>query len=78
MIKIGQIVSFIPGWNTSIVYSEAERREKAVTGKVVYVNEQHQCFGVAYACGGTVQKESFKFTQIGEEVHIVRGGKYGS
>ena len=77
MIKIGQTVSFIPGWNTSIVDSEEERREKAVTGKVMYVNKQHQCFGVAYDCGGTVQKESFKFTQIGEAVQIVRGGKHG-
>lgn len=77
MIKIGQTVRFVPGWNTSLVDTEEERREKEVTGEIVFINNQHQCFTVAYPCGGTVQKETFKFTQIGEAVRIVRGGKYG-
>lgn len=78
MIDIGQKVRFIPHWNESIHDDEATKREKTVTGKVIYVSRQHKQFTVKYPCGGTMQKETFKLSQIGEDVHVVRGGKYGS
>lgn len=42
------------------------------TGKVVYVNEEHQYFRVEYEAYGHVMNECFKFSQIGNEV-VIRG-----
>ena len=78
MIDIGHKVRFIPNWNEGMHDDEAEKREKTVTGKVIYVNRQNSIFVVEYSCGGTKQRKTFKFSQIGEDVHIVRGGRYGS
>ena len=78
MIDIGQKVRFVPCWKVKMYDSQEEIRAKMVTGKVIYVDRAHKKFTVKYPCGGTMQKETFKFCDIGEDVHIVRGGKYGS
>lgn len=78
MIDIGQKVQFIPHWNISGYDNEETKREKTVTGKVIYVNRKHKQFTVKYtSCGGNEQKETFKMSQIGKDVHVVRGGRYG-
>ena len=78
MIDIGQKVRFIPYWNISGIDTPKERKEKEITGKVIYVNRKHKQFTVKYSsCGGAEQKETFKMSQIGQDVHIVRGGSYG-
>lgn len=41
-----------------------------VTGVVVYVNETHKYFTIAYQFYGETFRESFKFSQIGKEVTI--------
>lgn len=79
MIDIGQKMRFIPHWNRNEHDDEATKREKTVTGKVIYVDRDHKKFTVKYnSRGGTPMKETFKFSQIGEDIHIVRGGGYGS
>lgn len=78
MIRIGEKVSFIPGWNISSVDNEEAKREKTVTGRVIYVNREHKLFCVKYRCGGTMQKETFKISQIGTDVQRIWGGKHGN
>lgn len=73
MIDIGQKVRFVPCWNVKAYDSEEEIRAKTVTGKVIYVDRAHKKFTVKYSCGGTVQKETFKFSEIGKEVLVVGG-----
>lgn len=73
MINIGDTVQFIPGWNCSITDNPAEKRAKMISGKVTYVNRHHKQFCVKYKCGGGPQKETFKFSQIGSDVHVVGG-----
>lgn len=77
MIDIGQKMRFIPYFNINEHDDEEAKREKTVTGKVIYVNRQHKQFTVKYNCGGTMMKETFKFTDIGKDIHVVRGGGYG-
>ena len=78
MIDIGQKMRFVPYWNKSEHDDEATKREKTITGKVVYINRDHRTFTVEYSArGGNKQKETFQFSQIGEDIHIVRGGRYG-
>ncbi len=75
MINIGQRMRFIPHFSINEKDGEAERREKMIVGKVIFVNRQHKQFTVKFRCGGTDQKETFKFTDIGKDIFIV-GGKY--
>ena len=81
MIRVGEKVSFIPGWAISKVDDEAEKLEKTVSGRVIYVNQNHQMFCVKYRCGGTMQKETFKLSQIGADdgaqLRRIRGGEHG-
>ena len=77
MIKLGQEVKFIPTWNIRQYDSKVEKSSKIITGKVIYVNHQHRTFIVEYPCGGTMQKETFKFSDIGEDIHTVGGEKHG-
>lgn len=77
MIELGQKVRFVPHWNKSTVDDRATIRAKTITGKVIYVNHQNSNFTVEYSCGGPAQRETFKFFDIGKEMHIVRGGENG-
>ena len=77
MIDIGQKMRFIPHFIISEKDDKAQRREKEVVGKVIFVNRQHKQFTVKYNCGGTMQKETFKFSDIGKDIFVVRGGGYG-
>lgn len=78
MVYLSQTVQFVPCWIKGENDGEVEKRANRVTGKVIFANYQNECFTVEYSCGGTMQRESFKFSQIGKEIHIVRGGKHGS
>ena len=77
MIRVGEKVSFIPSFNISPVDNAAEKREKTISGRVIYVNRAHKHFCVKFRCGGTEQKETFKFSQYGTDVIPVGGGCYG-
>lgn len=79
MIELGQKVRFVPYWNITGHDDNATKLEKTIVGKVIYVNRHHNTFTVKYSSrGGNEQKETFKMSQIGQDVFIVRGGKYGS
>lgn len=73
MIDIGQKMRFIPYFNINEKDDEAQRREKMIVGKVIYVNRKHKLFTVKFNCGGTMMKKTFKFTDIGEDIFVVRG-----
>ena len=77
MIDIGRKVRFVPCWIKGENDTPEETREKSVIGKVVYVDRAHKKFTIKYSCGGTTQLETFKHSQIGNEVFAVRGGKNG-
>lgn len=79
MIDIGQKMNFVPCYLYSEKDTKKEHRSKMITGKVIYVNRKHKQFTVKYTlCGGLKMKETFKFSQIGQDIHIVRGDVYGS
>lgn len=77
MIDIGQKVRFVPCWDKKAFDSEEEIRRKSITGKVIYVDRAHKTFTVKYSCGGTVQKETFKITDLDKEVFVVGGVRNG-
>lgn len=71
-------MSFIPYWIKTGHDTPEEAREKEIIGKVIYVDRAHKKFTLKYsACGGSEMKETFKFADIGKEVHIVRGDRNG-
>ena len=77
MIDIGQKVRFVPCLDKKVGEPEEIIREKTVTGKVIYVDRAHKKFTVKYSCGGTIQKETFKFSELGKEVLVVGGVRNG-
>lgn len=78
MIDIGQKMRFIPYWNISKQDTSETKRENQVTGKVIYVNRQHKSFTIKYTCcGGCYMKETFKFSEIGQNIFLVGGKRNG-
>lgn len=77
MIDIGQKMRFVPYWFKGMNDTPGEREQKKVIGKVIYVDRAHKKFTVKFPCGGTEMKETFKLSQIGKYIHVVRGGGYG-
>ena len=66
MIKVGQRVRFNP---FSSVKDPVERIQASTVGTVVWINVPHQWFSVRY---GNNQRTSFKFCEIGQNVHICK------
>ena len=69
MITVGEKVQFDP-FEVIKGFDIGTIKGKKVTGTVVMVNYGHKWFSVEYECGGTKQRTSFKFSQIGEEVTV--------
>lgn len=67
MIEVGQKVKFDP-FAEITGFSSDLNRGKTATGTVVYVNAPHQWFSVQH----NGQRASFKLSQIGEDVHLVK------
>ena len=70
MIGEGMKVRFVPGFNDSKVFSIEERRAARITGTVIHINWEHEWFTVEFDCGGTKQREAFKFCDIGSVVKV--------
>lgn len=70
MIGEGMKVRFVPYYAYSQIASTEENWRNAVTGTICYINWEHKYFTVEYDCGGTIQKESFKFWEIGKAVKL--------
>lgn len=66
MIQVGQRVRFNP---FSSIKDPVERIRANVVGTVVWINEPHKWFSVRY---GNNQRTSFKFCEIGQNVHICK------
>ena len=69
-IKVGTKVSIIPGFSPFADWSLARCDNEYIDGVIVFINWHHKMFTVEFDCGGTKQRESFKFSQLGEEVKI--------
>lgn len=67
MIEVGQKVTFDP-FAEITGFSSGLNRGKRATGTVVLVNAPNQWFSVKHGN----QRTSFKFSQIGEEVHPIK------
>ena len=71
MIGIGMKVRFSPSW--AFKERPGERISAQVTGKVVYINWEHKYFTAEYDCAAVKQRESFKFSDIGQAVTVYGG-----
>lgn len=79
MIDIGSKMRFVPHWYKGECDTPEETRKKQITGKVIYIDRAHKKFTVKYSIrGGAYMKETFKFSQIGQDIHVVRGDRNGS
>ena len=71
MIGEGLKVRFIPTFARNMHDTIEELAEKTITGTICYINWEHQNFTVEFDCGGTKQKESFRFWEIGKAVKVI-------
>ena len=71
MIGEGMKVRFVPMFNRGALDSEEEIRSKSITGTIVYISWEHKYFTVEFKCGDSIQRESFKFFEIGERVSVI-------
>lgn len=69
MIGEGMKVRFVPAASVGD-HMGWQRKREAVVGTIVHINWQHKHFTAEYDCGGSKQKENFKFCDIGEAVII--------
>ena len=67
MIKLGQKVKFNPMDGSHFI--GCSTITEIVEGKVVYINEPHRWFSVAYGHDNQC-RTSFLFTDIGDKVHV--------
>lgn len=67
MITVGEKVQFDP-FKVITGFASDLNRGKMMTGTVVMVNYENKWFSVEYDCGGTKQRISFKFWDIGKSV----------
>ena len=70
MIGIGMKVSFMPAFVPGALWNKTLDPSETVTGSIVYINWEHKYFTVEYKCGDSMQRESFKFFQIGTAVKV--------
>lgn len=70
MIKKGMKVRFVPAFVPGALHWKEPDPSERVTGTVVYINWEHKYFTVEFKCGDTMQRESFKVSQIGQAVKI--------
>ena len=66
----GMKVSFVPGFTPFADWSLKQCKDGYIDGTITYINWEHENFAVEYDCGGTKQREAFKFSQIGGEVKL--------
>ena len=69
MITVDEKVQFDP-FEAVTGFASEDNKGTVVTGTVVMVNYANKWFSVEYECGGTKQRISFKFSQIGKDVTV--------
>ena len=69
-IMEGMKVSFVPGFAPFVSWALEKCTGEYITGTISYINWEHRNFTVEFDCGGTKQREAFKFSQIGGEVRL--------
>lgn len=68
---------FIPNWNIRRYDDKATKQSKTVEGTVSRVDHRHKNFTVDFPCGGTMQKETFKFYEVGKTVFEIGVVEHG-
>ena len=63
MIKLGDPVSFIPAAFQAHSAGFPEELAITLTGHVVYINQEHHYYRVAFDMPGCIGHECFKFTE---------------
>lgn len=71
MILVGDTVLFDP-FDEITGFASEDNRGNHVMGTVVMVNHENKWFSVEYSINGVKQRTSFKFSQLGKDVHIVK------
>lgn len=74
MIHVGDTVLFDPFAEITGFASE-DHKGGLFAGTVVMVNHEHKWFSVEYPINGVNQRTSFKFSQIGKNVHLLKRQK---
>ena len=74
MIHVGDTVLFDPFAEIAGFASE-DHKGGLFAGTVVMVNHEHKWFSVEYPINGVNQRTSFKFSQIGKNVHLLKRQK---
>lgn len=71
MVKIGQIMRFVPAFCACEYKLKVPPKEaQTVVGEVVFVNPRNQFFVTEYDLNGVKLWEGFKFCDIGKAVHL--------
>jgi hypothetical protein len=70
MIGQGMRVLFKPSFTITKFDSPEDAAVNRIVGTVTLVNWKHRMFTVEYECGDSIQRESFKFSQIGKDVTV--------
>ena len=70
MVVVDQLVRFDA---FEYVKGGSDKQTLMVTGTVYEVNYAHKVFHVAFEIGGTEQRTSFKFCDIGKKVKVYSG-----
>lgn len=65
-VNVGQMVRFDA---MAAIKSSIEKIKADTVGTVVWINERHKWFSVQY---GNNQRISFKFSEIGQNVHLCK------
>lgn len=69
MVVVGDTVRFDP-FKVMTGFASEDNKGNMVAGTVVFVNYANKWFSVEYDCGGTKQRASFKFCDIGKAVRV--------
>jgi hypothetical protein len=67
MVVVDQQVRF----DAMVYVKNLESEPLMVIGTVCAVNYAHKVFHVVYNAGGTMQRTSFRFSDIGDKVQVV-------
>ncbi len=71
MIGEGMKVRFVPAFAPKADWYMPTRDGEYVTGTITYINWEHKHFVAEFDCGDSKQRESFKFSEIGERVSVI-------
>ena len=70
MRLLGKTATFVPHFTKEKTGKNFLEDDEPVTGRISFVNAEHGWFMVSFHVGGKIQREGFKFCDIGERVTV--------